>query len=272
MSLTVSNNSFGIQRALAQASQQVQTSQQRVASGQRVNTAQDDAAGLAIATRMQSRLQSMEVAQRNAGDGLSMAQAADAALGQVSEIVTRMKELATQAANATNGAAERANIGREFTELAAEVTRALEGADFNGRRVLAGDAGPMRFIVGSQATDVITATTTNMTTHADITAVTSASVATAAGAEAAMTALDTALNTLTSERALYGAMMSRFDSAVSGLRSQSAALESARSRIMDTDYGVEMSRMQRNQVLEQAATAMLSQANARPQAVLSLLR
>lgn len=272
MSLTVSNNSFGIQRALTIASNNVQESQQRVASGQRINTAKDDAAGLAIATRMESRLGAMQVAQRNAGDGLSLAQAADAALGQVSDLMTRMKELSTQAANATNGAGERANLQREFGELAAEVGRALSGADFNGRRILAGDAGAQKFIVGASPTDAITVTTANMSTNANVVAATGADISTAAGAETAMTAISTALDTLTTERALYGATMSRFDSAISGLQSQSAALSAAHGRIMDTDYGIEMAKMQKNQVLEQAATAMLSQANARPQAILSLLR
>lgn len=272
MSLTVSNNSFGIMRALASASSNVQESQQRVASGQRINTAKDDAAGLAIATRMQSRLSGMQVAQRNAADGLSLAQAADAALGQVADLMTRMKELATQSANATNGAGERANLQKEFGELAAEIGRVLSGAEFNGQKILGANAGDKKFIVGAESTDAITVTTTDMAGNADVTAVTGANISTDTGAEAAMDAITTALDTLTTERALYGAMMSRFDSAMAGLQSQSSALEAARSRIMDTDYGVEMAKMQKNQVLEQAATAMLSQANARPQAVLSLLR
>jgi len=272
MSLTVSNNVNSITRALSMSSNATDASMKRLSTGQRINTAKDDAAGLAIATRMQANLKSMAVAQRNAGDGLSLAETADAALGQTIELMTRMKELSTQAANGSNGATDREKLDSEFQELAAEVTRTIASADFNGVKILAGGAGARDFVVGASPTDKITVTTTNLSTATEITDVTAGDITTAANAEAAMTDIDAALDTLTEERALYGATMSRFESAISGLQSQSAALDSARGRIMDTDYATEMASMQKTQVLQQAATAMLAQANQRPAAVLSLLR
>lgn len=272
MSLTVSSNINSIQRSLTLASNSANESMKRLSSGQRINTAKDDAAGLAIATRMNSRLQSMEVAQRNAGDALSMAQAADNALGQTSDILTRMRELATQAANATNGTEDMAKLDTEYQQLAEEVGRVLGGADFNGQKILAGDAGAKEFIVGADSTDAISVTTTNMATNADITAVTGGDLTSAANAKTAMDNIATALDTVNTERAMYGAVQSRFETAISGLQGQSEALASAKGRIMDTDYASEMASFQKNQVLQQAATAMLAQANQRPSAVMSLLR
>lgn len=272
MSLTVSNNIFSIQRSLTLASTQANESMKRLSSGERIITAKDDAAGLAIATRMQSRLQGMTVAQRNAGDGLSMAQAADNALGQTGSILTRMRELATQAANATNSDEDRAKLNEEYTALAAEVTRTLSGADFNGQKILSTDAGAKEFIVGADSTDVISVTTQDMTANANITASVSGDLTSAANAKKAMDDLAKALDDVSTERAKYGAIQSRFETAVTGLQSQAEALTAAKGRITDTDYAAEMASFQKNQVLTQAATAMLAQANQRPSMVLSLLR
>lgn len=272
MALSVNNNVNNIVASLNTNTLKTDESMKRLSTGQRINSAKDDAAGLAIATRMQTNLKSMKVAERNAGDGLSLAEAADAAVGQVTDIMSRMKELATQAANGTNGNDDRAKLNTEFQELAKEVTRTIAGADFNGQKVLAGDAGAKEFIVGAASTDTITVTTIDLSANADITAVTGGAVDTAAAAKTAMDNITTAMDTLTEQRALYGATMSRFESAQAGLTSQSGALDSARSRIMDTDYATEMASMQRTQVLQQASTAMLAQANQRPSAVMQLLR
>lgn len=272
MSMTINQNSNAIVKSLSTATAQNDTAMKRLSSGQRVNSSKDDAAGLAIATRMQSKLQGMSVAQRNAGDALSMAETADSALGQASDIMTRMRELSTQAANATNGSSDNAALDKEYQELGKELTRTLGSADFNGKKILAGDAGTLSFVVGSDSTDTIDVVTTNMSTNADITAVTGGDLTSAANAKTAMDDLKTALDTVTTERAMYGAVQSRFDSVVSGLQSQTDSLSTARSRIMDADYAVESANLQKSQTLQQAATAMLSQANAKPQQVLSLLR
>lgn len=272
MSLSVSNNINGLVRALTINTTKTDESMKRLATGQRINTAKDDAAGLAIATRMQANLKSLAVAQRNAADGMSLAQTADAAIGQTIELMTRMKELATQAANGSNDASDSAKLDKEFQELAKEVTRTIAGADFNGVKVLAGGAGSKEFIVGAASSDVISVTTTDLSAETTITAVTGGDLTDAAKSKTAMDNITTALNTLTTERAQYGAVMSRMESAIAGLSSQAEALDAARGRIMDTDYATEMASMQKTQVLQQAATAMLSQANQRPAAVLQLLR
>lgn len=272
MSLTVSSNINAITRSLNLASTSASESMKRLSSGERINTAKDDAAGLAIATRMNSNLKGMAVAQRNASDALSLTQSADVALGQTSDILTRMRELATQAANGTNTDEDRSKLDAEFQELASEITRTLDGADYNGQKILGADAGAKEFIVGAASTDTISVTTTNMATNADITAVTGGDLTSAANAKTAMDNIATALDTVNTERAKFGAVQSRFETAISGLQGQSEALSSAKGRIMDTDYATEMASFQKNQVLTQAATAMLAQANQRPGAVLSLLR
>ncbi|MDO9179110.1 MAG: flagellin [Agitococcus sp.] len=272
MSMTITANTGAIQRSLAASTMASDTAMQRLSSGHRINSAKDDAAGLAISTRMDSRLKGMAVAGRNAADGSSMAQTADASLGQTSEMMTRMRELATQAANGTNGTSDMANLDKEYQALASEVTRTLTSTDFNGKKILGADAGATNFIVGADATDSITVTTTDMTANANITAVTGGSLTTAAGAATAMTNLSKALDDVNTERAMYGATSSRFDTITSTLQTQADALTTAKGRITDTDYAAESANMQKNNVLSQAATAMLSQANARPQQVLSLLR
>lgn len=272
MSMTISANVNAIQRSLQTATIGSDNAMNRLSSGKRINTAKDDAAGLAISTRMDSRLKGMAVAQRNAGDGMSMAQAADASLGQTSEMMTRMRELATQAANGTNGTSDMANLNKEYQQLASEVTRTLTNTDFNGKKILGANAGAVDFIIGADATDKITVTTSDMTANANITAVTAGDLTSAANSLTAMTNLSKALDDINTERALYGATASRFESITTTLQTQADALTTAKGRITDTDYAVESANMQKNNVLSQAATAMLSQANARPQAVLSLLR
>lgn len=272
MSLSINANTSAIVRSLNTATVQTDDSMKRLSSGQRINSAKDDAAGLAIATRMQSRLQGMNVAQRNAGDALSLAQTADSTLGQTTDLMTRMRELATQAANATNGTSDLAKLDKEYQELGKEVTRTLGGADFNGKKILGAGAGANDFIVGADSTDVITVTTTNMAADTTVTAATGGSLTSAASAKTAMDNLATALDTVNTERALYGATQSRFESVITGLQTQTDSLTTARGRITDTDYATETSKMQKNNVLQQASMAMLSQANAKPQQVLQLLR
>ena len=272
MGLTVSNNVSNIIGSLNKAQKSADTSMTRLSSGQRINSAKDDAAGLAIATRMSSRLAGMAVAQRNAADGLSIAEVADSAISQVSSIMSRLNELSTLAANASLDAGDRTNLDAEFQELTSEITRTLSSADFNGKKILAGGAGANVFQVGPEATDTVMITTTNLSTNTDITAVTGGDLATAANATTALGNIKTAMTTLTTEAATYGAVMSRFDSIQQGLVSQSSAMQGALDRIMSTDYGTEMASLQKNNVLQQAATAMLAQANQRPSQILSLLR
>ena len=272
MSLNAQGNLSGTQKDLSLAIQ-------RLSTGLRVNSAKDDAAGLAIANRMDAQARGMNVAVRNANDGISLAQTAEGALGKVTDMMQRMRELAVQAANAANTSADRTSLNAEFTQLAQEVDRTLLSTRFNGQAILAGSAGGLQFQIGANnaTTDQLTVTTTNMSTAATITAVTTATTAvitgtTAANANAMITALDTALDTINSERATYGAVQNRFEAVIANLQISAENQTAARSRIVDADFAKETASLTRAQILQQAGTAMLAQANSAPQGVLSLLR
>jgi flagellin len=272
MSLNAQGNLSGTQKDLS-------TAIQRLSTGLRVNSAKDDAAGLAIANRMDAQARGMNVAIRNANDGISLAQTAEGALGKVTDMMQRMRELAVQAANAANTSADRTSLNAEFTQLAQEVDRTLLSTRFNGQAILAGSAGALQFQIGANnaTTDQLTVTTTNMSTAATITAVTTATTAvitgtTAANANAMITALDTALDTINSERATYGAVQNRFEAVIANLQISAENQTAARSRIVDADFAKETASLTRAQILQQAGTAMLAQANSAPQGVLSLLR
>ena len=287
MPQTINTNIIALnaQRNLAGSQSSLASSMQRLSSGMRVNSAKDDAAGMAIAERMTAQIRGMNVAARNANDGISLAQTAEGALGKVSDSLQRMRELAVQAANATNSDSDKDSLDKEFGELAKEIQRVLGGTTFNGLAVLGGDAGTQTFQVGANtgSNDSIAITTTNMTTNADITAV--AGTDNAGGSRAVIdnTAdagtiqdvidnIDTALDTINSERATLGASQSRFDAVVSNLQISIENQSAARSRILDTDFAVETSNLSRAQILQQAGNAMVAQANQLPDQVLQLLR
>ena len=287
MPQTINTNIIALnaQRNLAGSQSSLASSMQRLSSGMRVNSAKDDAAGMAIAERMTAQIRGMNVAARNANDGISLAQTAEGALGKVSDSLQRMRELAVQAANATNSDSDKDSLDKEFGELAKEIQRVLGGTTFNGLAVLGGDAGTQTFQVGANtgSNDSINITTTNMTTNADITSV--AGTDNAGGSRAVIdnTAdagtiqdvidnIDTALDTINSERATLGASQSRFDAVVSNLQISIENQSAARSRILDTDFAVETSNLSRAQILQQAGNAMVAQANQLPDQVLQLLR
>ena len=278
MPLTVNTNvaSLNAQRNLTSSQSSLNTSLQRLSSGLRVNSAKDDAAGLAIAERMNAQVRGLTVGIRNAGDGISLAQTAEGALGSVTESLQRMRELAVQSANATNSTADRASLDAEYQQLATEIGRVLAGTEFNGSAILAGGAGAQDFQVGPNNTvnDRITVTTVNMSTNADITAVTGAAVSGADGTagQAAIGLIDTALDTVNSERATLGAAQSRMETAVRSLETTRENTAAARGRIMDADFAAETANLTRAQILQQAGVAMLSQANALPQSALALLQ
>jgi flagellin len=265
MSLNAQRNLNASQSAMALAVQ-------RLSSGLRVNSAKDDAAGLAIAERMSAQVRGMNVAIRNANDAISLAQTAEGALGKVGDMLQRMRELAVQSANATNSADDRANLDAEFQELAAEITRTLTSTRFNGQEILGADAGTLTFLVGADSGDTVDVTTTDMSANAEITAVTGGDILTAGAATTAIDDIDAALTTLNAERATYGAVQNRFESIVATLQVASENQAAARSRIMDADYAAETAALTRAQILQQAGVAMLAQANAMPQNVLALLR
>ena len=274
---TINTNvmSLNAQRNLASSASSLATSMQRLSSGLRVNSAKDDAAGLAIAERMNAQVRGMNVAIRNANDGISLAQTAEGALGKVGDSLQRMRELAVQARNSTNSTEDKNSLDKEYKELASEISRVLGGTTFNGKAILGADAGTLTFQVGANTTanDTISITSTNLTTDTSITNATGGALTGDATALATViTNIDTALNKVNSERATYGASQNRFDAVISNLRVSVENQSAARGRIMDADFAQETANLSRTQILQQAGTAILSQANSAPQNVLSLLR
>jgi flagellin len=274
MPQTINTNlvSLNAQRNLNTSQSSLATSMQRLSSGMRVNSAKDDAAGLAIAERMNSQVRGMNVAVRNANDGISLAQTAEGALGKLSEMMQRMRELAVQSANATNGASDRTNLDAEYQQLSAEITRTIGSSRFNGIAILAGGAGAQDFQVGANSGETVTITTSDMSANATITAVTGGGLTTVAASTQALTDIDAALDTVNGERALYGAAQNRFEAVIATLQVSSENQAAARSRIMDADFAAETAALSRAQILQQAGNAMVAQANQLPQQVLSLLQ
>ena len=276
MPQTINTNiaSLNAQRNLNTSQSSLATSMQRLSSGLRVNSAKDDAAGLAIAERMTTQIRGMNVAIRNANDAISLAQTAEGAIGKVGDMLQRMRELAVQANNATNGTSDRQSLDQEFQALGDEVDRTLKNTKFNDLAILDANAGPQTFQVGANAGQTIVVTTTAMAGNASITAVNGAAgaVSTVASASAALTNIDAALELLNSERAVYGAAQNRFEAVIATLQIASENQSAARARIMDADFAAETANLSRAQILQQAGTAMVAQANALPQGVLQLLQ
>ena len=270
--------SLNAQRNLAANKSELGSAIQRLSTGLRVNGAKDDAAGLAIANRMDAQARGMNVSIRNANDGISLAQTAEGALGKVGDMLQRMRELAVQSSNASNTSADRTSLNAEFRQLADEIDRTLQGTRFNGQAILAASAGGLVFQIGANnaTTDRVTVTTSNMATNASIAAVTTTGAVitgtTGGTAQTMIATIDAALDAVNSERATYGAVQNRFDAIISNLQIGAENQAAARSRIMDADFASETARLTRAQILQQAGTAMLAQANAAPQNVLSLLR
>lgn len=260
-------NSINAQRSLANTALSLSTSMQRLSSGMRVNGAKDDSAGLAIAERMNAQSKGMNVAIRNTNDAISLAQTAEGALGSISNNLQRMRELAVQAANGTNTTSDISALASEYTVLAAENARVTTATKFNGTAVIAATA--FNFQVGANnvaADDIITVTgavpsTTGATAFTD-----------AASAITALGQLDADIDSVTTIRATWGAAQNRFDTVINNLRISAENSTAARGRIMDTDYATETANLSRAQVLQQAGTAMVAQANQAPQGVLALLR
>jgi flagellin len=280
MTQSVNTNiiSMNAQRNLSTSQSSLATSMQRLSSGLRINSAKDDAAGLAIAERMNAQVKGMNVAIRNANDGISMAQTAESALAQVGDSLQRMRELAVQARNATNSSSDKDSLNKEFAQLQSEIQRVLGGTSFNGKLMLGADATAMTFQIGANTTsnDSLTVNTSNMTTNADITAVTSSASIDATATDGAIKnvidAIDTAINTVNDQRATFGATQSRFDAIISNLQSSVENQSAARGRIMDADFAAETANMSRAQILQQAGTAMVAQANQMPQQVMRLIQ
>ena len=271
--------SLNAQRNLSASQNLLSTSMQRLSSGLRVNSAKDDAAGLAIAERMNAQVKGMNVAIRNANDGISLAQTAEGALGKLTENLQRMRELAVQSANDTNGTSDRGALDNEYKQLATENARIIAVTKFNGQTLLdgsGGTAGAFTFQVdaNTSANDSVTITTQDMANQMGTNTQGSTATlgTTSATAHTAMTDIDAALDAVNSLRSTFGAFQNRFEAIISNLQVAAENQTAARSRIMDADYAAETANLSRAQILQQAGTAMVAQANQMPQSVLKLLQ
>jgi flagellin len=241
----------------------------RLSSGKRINSAKDDAAGLAIATRMDAKVRGLSQAIRNSNDGISLAQTAEGAMQEVSNILVRMRELAVQAANGTSTATDRAALQVEAAQLISQIGDIATRTDFNGTTLLDGTAN-LNIQTGVDSGETVNITIANM--QAAGLGVAAVDISTAAGASTALGLLDTAIDTVATSRATLGAVQNRLESNVNNLTSTVTNLAEAKSRIEDADYSVETTKLASAQILAQASTAMLAQANQSQQGVLNLLR
>lgn len=274
--------SLAVQTNLNKASDALTTSMTRLSSGLKINSAKDDAAGLQIATKETSQIRGQTVAIKNANDGISMAQTAEGALQESTNILQRMRELAVQSANDSNSSTDRVALNSEFTQMSAELTRISASTNLNGKNLLDGSAGTMNLQVGSNTGSANTITLTLSTSFDANTLGVGSSVSitgtggtsgTAASTVAnAITAIDAALQTINSTRANLGASQNRLSSTISNLQNVNLNATAALGRIQDTDFAAETANLTKQQTLQQASTSVLAQANQLPSAVLKLLQ
>ncbi|EOX7389336.1 MULTISPECIES: flagellin [Enterobacter] len=263
LSLTTQNNLNKSQSSLG-------TAIERLSSGLRINSAKDDAAGQAIANRMTSQIKGMNQAARNANDGISMAQTAEGSLNEINSNLQRVRELAVQAKNGTNSASDLASLQDEVKARLDEIDRVAGKTDFNGIKLLDGTAGAVKIQVGVNDGDTIDLDLSGAKADSTTLGVNAIDLKALAGTE--LDTIDKAIAKVDTARSGLGAVQNRFTSAINNLNNTSNNLSAAQSRIQDADYATEVSNMSRAQILQQAGTSVLSQANQVPQTVLSLLR
>jgi flagellin len=268
-------SSLRASNASAKANQMLSTAMERLSTGKRINSAKDDAAGLAISASMTSQIRGMNQGVRNANDGISMAQTAEGALDEVSNMLQRMRELTVQASNGTYSAADLTNIGAEMTALTTQIGSVLTNTEFNGNKLFdgtAGTAGVVTIQAGANALDTVSLDLGgDLSADATITAALAVDVTALAAGGADLTTFNTAIETVAASRAKLGAAQNQLESAVNNLTSNSTNLSDARSRIEDADFSTETTNLAKAQILSQASTAMLAQANQSQQGVLKLL-
>jgi flagellin len=280
MALVINSNimSLNAQRNVSATNNQLATSLQRLSSGLRINSAKDDAAGLYTVERQTADIRGLNQAARNAADGISLAQTAEAALGQISDNLQRIRELAVQSANGT--VEDRTGLQTEADLLAAEILRVAGEASFNGVQLLNGSAvADLEFQVGQDATDQIAIAfgdldISGITAYAGTFDISSGATSALAAdtAQAALTLLDSDIDDVSGLRATFGATQNRFEAVISSVQSYAENVSASRSRIQDADFAAETANLTKVQIMQQAGVAMLSQANSAPQNVLSLLR
>ena len=266
--ISTNTSALRAQNGSRMADKMLQTAMERLSTGKRINAAKDDAAGLAIASSMTSQIRGMGQAARNANDGISLAQTAEGALNEVTNMLQRVRELSVQSASGTYSDDDRANLQAEVAELGAQIDDIVANTKFNGVTVFGTTDVTVDIQTGSASTDVTTLTISGF----DVSAASGSDISTAGGATTALDDVDTALKAVATTRASLGAGQSRLESTVNNLTNQITSLSDARSRIEDTDYSVETTNLAKSQILSQASNAMLAQANQSQQGVLQLLR
>lgn len=272
MGLRINTNvaSLNAQRNLSQVTERLLGHYGRLSSGLRIATAADDAAGLGISERMRAQIRSYAAAERNAADGISLAQTVDGALGEVSGILTRIRELAVQATNGTLSDSDRGILDNELGELRDEIGRIASSTEFNGNKLLDGTAGPFAIQVGTGAGETIDVAGADVTTAT--LGLDSLSFATASGASSALGAIDAAVTSVATARGNAGASINRLESAARSISAARTNLSAAESRIRDVDVAEETALLVRDQIVQQLAVQVLAQANVQPELVLRLLR
>jgi flagellin len=281
MSLVINTNvaSLNAQRSLSASGAELKTAMERLSSGKQINSASDDAAGFAIAERMTAQIRGLNMAAKNAGDGLSMLSTIENATNDVTDMLQRVRELAVQAVNDTNSTEDRGYLQTEVTQLVAEIDRVANDTQYNGRNVFVDFVGSGsgesavaggKIQVGTEANQTIDFTIDSISTNA--LGVNSIDVSTGAGATQALSLVDAAIEKVAGNRAEYGAVQNRLEYSVSNLLNVAEFTTAARSRIEDADFAAESARLSKAQVLQQSGTAMLAQANASQQLALSLFR
>ena len=265
--------SLNTQRSLNSSQGSMQISLQRLSSGLRINSAKDDAAGLALSERFTAQIRGLEQANRNANDGISMLQTAEGALAESTSSLQRMRELAVQSINDTVSATDKKSLDAEYQALATEITRNTNATKFNGVLVI-GAVATLTFQIGFEANadNQVTVGTVDVAAASGVASAIAGAISTKASASYMVGAIDIALNKISALRADFGAAQNRLESTVRNNANIAENQSAARSRILDADFAKETANLTRTQILQQAGVAMLAQANAVPQTVLSLLR
>lgn len=266
--------SLEAQKNLSQSNSALQTSFNRLSSGFRINSAKDDAAGLAISESMTTQIRSYTVAERNANDAISMVQTAEGALGEVQNIMGRMRELAMQGSNGSLTDIDRGFLNTEYQALKAEIYRIQGSAKFNGKQLLSASANTLTFQVGldNTASDQLAVTFGGFGLSAILASASSVAGSTTSASLAALSIIDSTMDLISTERAKYGASMNRLEITTSSIATMRLNLSAANSRIRDVDVALETSTLARNQILSQAGVSVLSQANELPQLAMKLVQ
>ena len=265
--INTNTNAAYAQDAMKVNSKVMSTAMQQLATGNRINAAKDDAAGLSISQNMTSQVRGLNQAVRNVNDGINLLQTADGGLVETSNMLQRMRELAVQSSNGTNSTSQRLYLNNEFLSLTTEINRIASGTTWNNSNLY---GTSLVFQAGMNSGNLISITMTAM--DAGTIGVSGASIATFTGSQASITLLDTAIDTVNSARSTMGAVMNQLSYSADNLTNISTNIGASRSSIMDTDYATASATLSKSQIVQQAATAMLAQANQQPQSVLSLIK